>query len=152
MISDFAELLRVFNRSGVKYLLIGGHAVMHYTEPRYTKDLDLWVEASPQNSVSVVEALRIFGAPLVRRATWKIDSGGFAEVGYFYSMGVPPARVDIMMSISGVSFEQAWERRETTLFEGVETPVISKADLIAAKKSAGRARDLADLESLETGY
>jgi hypothetical protein len=144
MTSDFRDLLKVFNDSNVKYLLIGGHAVMHYTEPRYTKDLDVWVEASLENGDAVFRALKGFGAPLMNLAP-----RDFAEEGYFYSMGIPPARVDVMMSVAGLSFAEAWARREETVFNGVTIPVISRDDLITIKRAAGRARDLLDLQALE---
>jgi hypothetical protein len=85
MTSEFRELLKVFNDSNVKYLLIGGHAVMHYSEPRYTKDLDVWVEATTENAGAVFRALQTFGAPLAN-----LSVKDFAEEGYFYSMGIHP--------------------------------------------------------------
>ena len=99
MNSDFEELLRTFNETGVKYLVIGGYAVMLYSEPRYTKDLDLWVEASHENAEKVFRALAAFGAPLK-----DLTAEDFSVEGFFYQMGIPLARVDILMSIDGVSF------------------------------------------------
>jgi hypothetical protein len=87
MNSDFKDLLKLFNGAKVRYLVIGGHAVMKYTEPRYTKDLDLWIEATPKNARAVFRALRDFGAPLAN-----LTEGDFAREGTFYQMGRPPAR------------------------------------------------------------
>src|ERR1035438_4983942 len=96
MSSDFEELLRIFNGNEVKYLIVGGHAVMLYTEPRYTKDLDVWIEASEENAARVFMALAEFGAPLTG-----LKPSDFARQGFFYQLGQPPARVDILMSIDG---------------------------------------------------
>jgi hypothetical protein len=97
MNSDFRDLLKLFNAHRVRYLVVGGYAVMKYTEPRYTKDLDIWVEASPKNARAVFRALRRFEAPLAN-----LTEADFAKEGFFYQMGRPPARVDILMSIKGI--------------------------------------------------
>lgn len=89
---DFAELLRAFNEAGAKYLVVGGYAVMLYTEPRYTKGLGIWIEASDENSRKVFAALAGFGAPLKG-----LTPADFAAEGFFYQMGLPPARADIVM-------------------------------------------------------
>ncbi len=141
--SDYTDLLRLFNASGVRYLVIGGYAVVQYTEPRFTKDLDLWVSTDPKNAKSVFAALREFGAPLA-----DMTENDFAKEGYFYQMGVPPVRVDILMGIPGVAFEQAWQNRVQIDFNGLPVTFISRADLISAKLAAGRAQDLKDAKSL----
>src|ERR1017187_6595989 len=92
MNSDFEELLSIFNENGVRYLIVGGHAVMLYTEPRYTKDLDVWIDASAENAERVYRSLVAFGAPLAG-----LTAKDFAEEGSFYQMGIPPVRVDILM-------------------------------------------------------
>jgi hypothetical protein len=96
MSSDFEELLRIFNANEVKYLIVGGYAVMFYTEPRYTKDLDVWVQANPENAAKVWQALAEFGAPLTG-----LGPDDFAHEGFFYQIGQPPVRVDILVSIRG---------------------------------------------------
>jgi hypothetical protein len=144
MNSDFKDLLKLFNEYKVRYLVVGGYAVMKYTEPRFTKDLDIWVEANPKNARAVFRTLRQFGAPLVN-----LTEEDFAKEGTFYQMGRPPARVDILMSITGVGFDRAWRNRMMSDFEGVPAYVISRADLIANKRALGRPQDLADLGSLE---
>jgi hypothetical protein len=141
--SDFKELLSAFNDHQVKYLVVGGYAVMKYAEPRYTKDIDLWVGADNTNAAAVYAALRAFGAPLE-----EMTEDDFAHEGYFYQMGVAPVRVDILMSITGLRFEQAWERRVIVDFDGVTVPFISKQDLIASKLATGRPQDLIDAQLL----
>jgi hypothetical protein len=102
MNSDFKDLLRIFNEHSVRYLIVGGYAVIKYTEPRYTKDLDVWIEASPENSRAVFEALRQFGAPLKN-----ISPKDFAKRGSIYQMGRPPARIDVLTSVEGLRFADA---------------------------------------------
>jgi hypothetical protein len=104
--SDFKELLSTFNDHRVEYLVVGGYAVIKYAEPRYTKDIDLWVNADNDNAAAVYKALRAFGAPLTG-----LTEEDFAHEGYFYQMGVAPVRDDILMSIPGLKFDEAWARR-----------------------------------------
>ncbi len=139
---EFSELLSTFNEHGVKYLVVGGFAVMIYTEPRYTKDLDVWVETTPENASCVFNALRDFGAPLDG-----LTEKDFAEDG-FYQMGRPPSRIDVLMSLDGIDFAAAWENRTTAEFRGVSTNYIGKDDLIRNKELAGRYQDLADIENI----
>ena len=126
--SDFREMLKTFNDYQVRYLVVGGYAVIKYTEPRYTKDIDLWISTERDNAAAVYQALRAFGAPLA-----DLTEDVFTQEGYFYQMGVPPVRVDILMSIPGLKFDEAWERRVTVDFGGVAAPFISKQDLIISK-------------------
>ncbi len=143
MNSDFKELLRIFNAAKVRYLVVGGYAVSKYTEPRYTKDLDLWMEASAKNARAVFKALREFGAPLAN-----LTAADFSQEGFFYQMGRPPARVDILMSIEGVRFADAWRNRVPTDFDGVPAHVIARNDLITNKRAVGRPQDLMDVTNL----
>lgn len=142
--SDFKELLSTFNDHQVRYLVVGGYAVIKYAEPRYTKDIDLWVSADNDNAIAVYKALRTFGAPLAG-----LTEEDFAHEGYFYQMGVAPVRVDILMSIPGLKFDDAWERRVMVDFDGVMVPFISKQDLITSKIATGRPQDLIDAHLLK---
>ena len=144
MNSDFEELLKAFNESGVKYLVVGGHAVMLYSEPRYTKDLDLWIEASQENGTKVFQALADFGAPLSG-----LTAADFATEGFFYQMGIPPARVDILMSIDGVRFDEAWPNRKESALGAAPAWFIGREDLIRNKRASGRHIDLHDADLLE---
>jgi hypothetical protein len=143
MNSDFKDLLRLFNDRSVKYLVIGGYAVIKYTQPRYTGDLDIWIEASESNSLRVFDALSEFGAPLST-----LNPADFAVPGFFFQMGIPPSRIDILMSVSGVEFPEAWSRKVCSKTGDDVFFFISKADLVLTKRAAGRPKDLADLESL----
>ena len=140
---DFRELLNILEKYKVRYLVVGGYAVMRYTEPRFTKDLDLWISTDKDNSKAVYEALREFGAPLKG-----MSPTDFAQEGFFYQMGNPPFRLDVMMSIPGVDFETAWANRESVEIAGMVVSFISKADLITTKEASGRDQDLLDVKKL----
>lgn len=144
MSSDFEDLLNAFNENGVKYLIVGGHAVMLYTEPRYTKDLDIWVEASPDNAEKVFHAMSKFGAPLAG-----LTPDDFAQEGFFYQLGRPPARVDILMSIDGVRFEDAWPNRTEAQFGRQRAWFIGRTELIRNKRATARHIDLHDAGLLD---
>ena len=141
--SDFSDLFSIFNANRVRYLVIGGYALIQYAEPRYTKDLDLWISTDPVNAQAVFKALHEFGAPLTN-----LTDDDFATEGYFYQMGVPPVRVDILMGIPGVVFDEAWPNHVEVDFDGLLVPFISRQDLIAAKLASGRPQDLLDAELL----
>lgn len=146
MTSDFEEMLRALESFDVRYLVVGGHALMLYTDPRHTKDLDIWVEASEENANRVYKALAAFGAPLAGASP-----ADFAEKGVGYQLGVPPVRVDILTSIDGVDFTDAWPRRVESHLGNQRAWFISKKDLIQNKRASGRHIDLHDVESLEGG-
>lgn len=142
MSPDFKEILSIFNQHEVRYLIVGGYAVMKYSEPRYTKDLDIWVEASEENSKRVYSALREFGAPVgdLSEADFAIDG--------FFQMGRPPLRIDILMSIDGVTFEDAWPNRQDGDFDGIPATFLSADDLITNKSASARPQDIVDIESV----
>lgn len=142
---DFSELLGLFIANKVRFLVVGGYAVMKYTEPRYTKDLDLWIAVDTKNAKAVFKSLRAFGAPL-----GKLAASDFQEKEQVYQMGRPPLRVDILMSVSGVDFRTAWKRREKIRLGDMTIPFISRLDLIANKRATARPQDLLDLEGLES--
>ena len=142
--SDFKDLLRSFNAAAVRYLVVGGYAVMVHTEPRYTKDLDLWVEPIEANAVRMIAALKEFGAP-----TSDIHSSDFIVPDTFFQIGIEPVRIDILTSVTGLDFGAAWQRRVMIDFGGEEAPVLSRQDILAAKIAAGRTRDRKDAKRLE---
>ena len=139
----YKELLQLLNEFEVEYLIVGGFAVMKYGEPRYTKDLDVWVRNSPENSVRVVGALQKFGAPLSHDG---ITSETFSEKQVVYQIGVAPVRIDVLTEITGVEFGCAWSRRVESTFFGVPVHFISFDDLVANKQALGRGSDLKDLK------
>lgn len=140
---DFRDLLKLFNDHGVEYLLVGGYAVIYYAEPRFTKDLDLWVNPTPDNAGRVWDALRQFGAPL---QDLTVDDLGTPDV--VYQIGLAPNRVDLMTSVTGLSFPEAWAGRIGARYADLEIHVVGREQLIRNKKALGRAQDYLDLENL----
>lgn len=142
---DFLELLSSLLDAEAKFLVIGAYAVGVHGRPRATKDLDVWVEASAENAVRVLRALREFGAPL-----GDLTQSDLEQLGTGFKMGAPPRRIDILTQIEGITFAEAWPNRvEAEFGDGVRCPVIGLADIITNKRAAGRPQDLADVVVLE---
>ena len=139
----YKELLQLLNKFRVEYLIVGGFAVMKYGEPRYTKDLDIWVHNSSQNSIRVIDALRKFGAPLEHDG---VTAQTFTATQVVYQIGIAPVRIDILTEITGVEFPDAWGKRVASTFFGVPVHFISLDDLVANKQALGRSSDLKDLK------
>jgi predicted nucleotidyltransferase len=146
MWNDQKDILRVFNAHGVEYLIVGGHAVSQHAEPRATKDLDVFIRNDATNAERVFQALVEFGAPLAGLTV--NDFRSHPEM--TFQIGMDPIRVDLLQSIDGVAFEDAWERRveSTITTEAIPVHFISLEDLIANKLASRRTRDLADVEAL----
>jgi predicted nucleotidyltransferase len=146
MYKDFKDLLSAFHDHNVKYLIVGGYAVSFHSQPRATKDIDLFIGTDAENAEAAYSALAAFGAPIEA-----ISREDLADPRYFIRFGREPLAVDIMPSIDGVNFRAAWDRRVEAVIDGGDGQkafFISKEDLIAAKLAAGRARDLADVEEI----
>ncbi len=139
----FTELLRRFNEHQVKYLVVGAYAVMKYTEPRYTKDLDIWVEPTSENAQCAFAALKEFGAPLT-----DVTPEDFTRTDLIFQLGLAPHRIDILMAVKGLEFAKAWERRVQASFESITMNVVCKEDLLISKEAAGRPQDLIDADAL----
>jgi hypothetical protein len=139
----YKELLRLLNEFEVEYLIVGGYAVMKYGEPRYTKNLDVWVHNSAQNSSRVVAALKQFGAPLDHDG---INAETFAGKQVVYQIGIAPVRVDILTQITAVEFSHAWQKKVASSFFGVPVHFISRDDLLTNRRALGRDSDLNDLK------
>jgi hypothetical protein len=142
--SDYKDLLKSLNAAGVRYLVVGGYAVMIYTEPSYTEDLDIWIDPTLQNAQALFTALSEFGAPLKG-----ISPPDFTEPEVFYQMGVEPVRVDVLTSLPGLDFVDAWDRKEAVDFDGEQAFVLGREDLILSKKLTGRPRDRKHARSLQ---
>jgi predicted nucleotidyltransferase len=140
---DYKELLKELNDAEVEYLLVGAHALAFHVEPRYTKDLDVWVNPTPKNAERVYRALARFGAPLQG-----VKAADFSTPGLVYQLGLEPVRVDVLTSCTGLDFNEAHGRRAAGSYEDVPFPVLSLTDLIANKEATGRPQDLVDLEHL----
>lgn len=139
---DHAEFLACLNRQSVRVLVVGAHALAVHAKPRYTKDLDLFVEPSPENARRIVAAIADFGF-----ADLGINETDFVEH-RIVQLGMPPNRIDLMTSIDGVSFEEAWAGRIEGTFAGERVFFIGRDELARNKAAAGRPQDLADLDTL----
>ena len=142
---DFRDLFAALNDAGAKFLLVGGYAVAFHAQPRFTKDLDIWIDTDGGNPTRVFDALHAFGAPLL-----DLSAADLALPDVIFQIGVAPNRVDIVTSIDGVAFAEAWEGRETTRYGDQDVPVISRVHLIQNKRAAGRPQDLIDIDILES--
>jgi len=143
MPKDLKDLLRAFNENGVRYLVVGGYAFGVHAEPRATKDLDLLIRSDEANSAAIYRALTQYGAPLDGLSPQDFMDGSTFQIGQ------PPARVDILQRIDGLTFDEAWQNRIDGLIDGeVEIHVISKDDLIRNKLATGREQDVLDVKKL----
>jgi len=141
---DLKQLLLAFNAHGVEYLVVGGWAVGFYSEPRSTKDIDLFIRSGVKNSEAVFRALAEFGAPLAGLTPADFRDNPTSV----FQLGNTPARADILQSIDGVDFDEAWPHREELSIEGVPVHVVSAEHLIQNKLESGRLQDLADVEAI----
>ncbi len=140
---DFKEFLQLLNEHDVAYLLIGGYAVGYHGYPRATVDMDIWVAIHPQNAEKIVAVLTEFGFDLP-----ELTPALFLERDKIIRMGVPPMRLEILTTISGVEFEACYQNRIEDVLDGVKINLIGLDDLKRNKLSSGRHKDLNDLENL----
>jgi len=140
---DFVAMLSALREVRAEFLVVGAHALAVHGRPRATGDLDLWVRPSAENAARVWRALADFGAPLD-----SITVDDLARPDVVFKIGVAPRRIDILASISGVEFSDAWGGRLTVPIGDLTVPVLGRAALIANKRAVGRLQDLADLEAL----
>jgi hypothetical protein len=143
--SDWIELLQELNAADVRYMIVGAHAVILYTRPRGTIDFDVWVARDSENAGRVYEALLRFQAPLEELSKSDLESDDL-----IFQFGREPNRIDIITSIEGVEFEDAWPRRVSAQYGTEKAWFISKEDLLVNKRAVGRHKDLSDLGLLST--
>jgi hypothetical protein len=141
---DFEEMLSAPSAEGAGYLPVGAHAMAVHGRPRATADLGLWVRATPDNARRGMRALRRFGAAL-----HDLTETDLASPDVVFQIGVPPVRIDVMTSVSGVPFDEAWASRATATWRGVLVPVIGRDALLRNQKATGRKKDLSDAAWLE---
>ncbi len=141
---DFADFLKLLNYHGVEYLLIGGYALAYHGYIRTTQDIDLWIRLSPDNAQRIAEAVSEFGF-----SSENMTSEIFLQADKVIRMGVPPLRIEVLTSISGVAFDECYRTRETVDMGDYTIPVINREMLVKNKKASGRIKDLADVENLE---
>lgn len=140
---DFVEMLCALADAGADYLIVGAYALAAHDCPRATGDLDIWVRASSENAPRVRRAIENFGMPVEQ-----ISISELAAPGLVLQFGYEPQRIDIMTSVSGVTFDEAWPNRIYVDIEGRQHPVIGRDDLVRNKRATGREKDLLDLRAL----
>lgn len=140
---DFKELLELFNAHKVEYLIVGGYALAFHGAPRFTGDIDLLVKPDSENAKHILAALAEFGF-----GSLELSEADFTASQHVVQLGVPPVRIDIMTSITGILWEKATAGKVPGSYGQTSVHFIGKEDLIANKKALGRKKDLADLEAL----
>ena len=141
---DFNDLFCAFNAHDVRYLVVGAYAVTFHARPRFTQDLDLWVDPEPENSHRVLAALASFGAPVRDLSAMQL-----ARPGLVVQLGVAPNRIDVLTGVEGLSFSEAWPARVAANYSGILIHVIGREHLIRNKRALGRPQDLLDVQELE---
>ena len=141
---DFKDLFSELSAAEARWLLVGGYATMHYSVPRYTKDLDVWVEPTEENARKIHRALARFGAPM-----GDLRIADLATPGTIFQIGVAPNRIDVLTAIEGLVFAEAWDRRTNATYGGVPIYVVGLEDLMTNKRAVGRPQDLLDVKWLE---
>jgi hypothetical protein len=142
---DFRDLLAALLSESARFLVVGAHALAVHGVPRATGDLDVWIAGDAGNAGRVFDALIRFGAPMAAMAVTREDLSKPDQV---VQIGLPPRRIDVLTSISGVLFEEAWSERVIHDVDGLPIPFIGRAALVKNKRATRRAKDLADLEAL----
>lgn len=143
MNQDFLDLLRAFIDRDVRFLIVGAYALAVHGRPRATGDLDVWVDATPENAAKIMLALEQFGVPISQ-----VRPEDFSRPGIVFQMGLPPVRIDVLTELSGLTFSEAWSTRTQAAFGPFTVDVIGREAFIKNKRATGRARDLGDIESL----
>ena len=141
--NDFKEFVQFLNANAVEYLVVGGYALMAHGHPRYTGDIDFWVNPAPTNIANLLTALKQFGF-----ASVDLKEEDFLVEQAVIQLGFPPARIDLMVAVSGVQFASAYESRLEVDLDDTRIYVINRADFIRNKQATGRPKDLIDLKEL----
>lgn len=140
---DWKEFIELLNSENVDYLIVGAHALAFHGEPRATGDIDFWIRISPENAQRVARAVSRFGFPDLG-----FDAEGFQKEDQVFMLGRPPLRIDILTTISGVGFDEAWEQKVEAVWHGLPVRFISRDLYIQNKRAVGRRKDLGDLDRL----
>jgi predicted nucleotidyltransferase len=142
---DFKEFLQSLNANRVRYLIVGGYAVAIHGHPRYTKDLDIWVDLEEENAAKVVQALIDFGF-----GSLNLQISDFLEPDTVIQLGYPPSRIDLLIGLDGAAFEECYAKRLEGIVDGIRVCVVDRDGLIRLKEAAGRPQDVADVDKLSS--
>ncbi|HAO19699.1 MAG TPA: hypothetical protein DCQ37_03905 [Desulfobacteraceae bacterium] len=140
---DFKEFVQSLNENNVRYLIVGGYAVAAHGHPRYTKDLDIWIEMTPENAVLLVKAIEQFGF-----GSLNLQVTDFLVPDQIIQLGYPPNRIDLLSTLKGVNFEECYKSKAEMTINDVKVNFIDLTNLKKNKQATGRFQDLADLENL----
>lgn len=141
---DFKEFIELLNDNRVKYLVVGGYAVAFHGHPRYTRDMDIWIELSPDNSDKILDALKEFGF-----GSLGLKPDDFLESNQVVQLGYPPNRIDILTTLKDLNFDDCYKTKVEVKIQGLRIDFIDIENLKKNKRATGRAQDLADAENLE---
>ncbi len=140
---EFKEFIELLNRNDVRYLVVDAYAVGFHGNPRYTKHIDIWIESTPDNARKLLTSIDAFG---LGSLGLKIED--FLESGMVIQLGYAPVRIDLLTSLSGVTFSECYSKRVTEKVNDVDVTFIDRESLIQNKRMSGRLQDLADVEKL----
>ena len=140
---DFREFIELLNENEVEYLIVGAFAMAFHGYPRYTGDIDFWVNNSEQNAAKVFKVIKAFGFPVD-----KLSEKDFTSTDIIFQMGFPPVRIDVITSVEALDFKNSFPKRMEKIIDCLKVNYISKQDLMKNKKAVGRKKDLADYETL----
>jgi hypothetical protein len=141
---DLREFLSLLGKHEVRFLVVGGFALAAHGVPRYTKDIDIWLDASEDNARKVLLALEEFGF-----ASLGLEIQDFTTPDLVIQLGYEPNRIDLLTGLTGVRFDEAYPKRIANMIDGVSIWIIDRASLIANKRAFGRPQDLVDATELE---
>jgi hypothetical protein len=142
---DFKEFVKLLNQNHVEYLIVGGYAVGLHGFPRYTGDIDFWINNTEQNAAKMVNILSEFGF-----SSYNVKIEDFLNSENVIQLGYPPYRIDILLAVDGVNFEECYRNKFEKQIDDVSIDFIGREELIKNKKSTGRPKDIIDLENLDS--
>ena len=141
---DFKEFVELLIKHNAEYLIVGGYAVGVHGHPRYTGDLDVWLNPTPQNALLILKSVNEFGF-----SSYKLSPEDFMKPGNVIQLGYPPIRIDLITEIDGVAFEECFKNRKKVIIEDIPVYFIGYNDLLKNKRESGRPRDIDDLNNLQ---
>lgn len=141
---DFKEFVELLNKHKAEYLIVGGYALGIHGYPRYTGDLDVWINPTPENAQKIIDVLHEFGFSSIG-----LTSNDFIESGNVIQLGYPPFRIDILTKPDGITFDSCYQSKLTINYDGIEIAIIGIEDFKKNKQATGRIKDLDDLDHLK---
>lgn len=141
---DFSEFVELLNKHNAEYLIVGGYAVGLHGHPRYTGDLDIWLNPTEENAIKILKCVNEFGF-----SSFNLKVDDFTKEGNVIQLGYPPLRIDLLTEIDGVSFSDCFENRKVVDIDDLKVNFIGYQDLLKNKKETGRPKDLDDIDNLK---